>query len=78
VLTEQESEVPAAGPGRAMAEQTASGCVGNPVVGVGEQSEVEPRLSQHLGRICPQALEERRNRRRDADPDGRFSVAVPR
>jgi hypothetical protein len=57
LLTDQQSEMRAAGPGRAMRDQAVPGRVGNPFVGVVEQFEGEPGLGQHLSRIGAQALE---------------------
>ena len=50
-LTEQESEVLAPGTGHALAEQTASGCAGDHIVGVVERTQIEPRLGHQRGRI---------------------------
>jgi len=55
-LADQESEVLAAGPGHATAEQAAAGLVGNQIVRVIEQRRIDPRLSEHLGWVCTRLL----------------------
>jgi hypothetical protein len=60
----QEMESPGI-PGR-FKPLVAPGRVGNQIVRVAEQLEVETRLGQHIIRICAQAPEVRRNRRHSA------------
>lgn len=78
VLPDQEPEMLAAGPRHTQAEQTASEFVGNEIVGVGKQFQIQSRLSQYLRGICTQVLQDCRNCRCDADPYSRLFIFPPR
>ena len=78
LLPDQQPEVLAAGPGHAMGHQTATRRVGNHMVGVVEQMQVEAHLGQYLGGIGAQAPEHRRDRQRGADVHGGGRRAQPR
>ena len=71
-LSDEESEVPAARRGDAMGEQSPPCRERHPILGVVEQVEVEAYLGQHLGWVCTQALNDRRNGHRRADAERPF------
>lgn len=66
-LPHQQSEVFAAGSAHAEIEQVDASCVGDQVVGVVKQPDVNPGLGAHGGRIRAQTPEDCRNRHRGAD-----------
>ncbi len=72
LLANEEPEVQAAGAGHAMAEEAATGGVGDPAVRVVEQIESKPRSGQYIRRICAQYSERFRNCQDGANADSRF------
>ena len=56
VLAEQESEMLASGNSYATIHEAAACSVGDQVVGIVEQREVEPGFRYHTGRVGTQAL----------------------
>ena len=59
----------AAGLVYARLDQVAPTGVGNNVVGIVEQLQVEPRICEHLSRIQAKLLDNRRNRSDSSNPD---------
>ena len=58
LLTDEESEMRAARPGGAVADNVVAGCQGDAVLAVIEQSQVVPQFAEHLLGIRSQAPEE--------------------
>lgn len=69
LLTNQESEVAAAGPGDTDRNQVAQADEGNHVVGVIEKTRTEAGLGQQFGRVDAVVAQHRRNRCRPANAD---------
>ncbi len=74
LLADQQPQMLAAGAVDAVRQQTAARRVGNPIVRIIEQAEVEPRPGQYLSRIRTQAPENRRQCHGGADTQLGFRV----